>query len=85
MGLNLNKTVIFLDLPTKINNPKYKEIDVVPLEVSIRKEIGDIIDIDDFTLSLINSLSYAEVDLSKYIFNIGKSDFYGVKYILDMM
>ena len=84
-SFGLNKPVIFLDLPKKINNPKYKEIDVVPLEVSVREDIGVIVSVDDLTPSLINSLSDTKVDSSKYIFNIGRSDFYGVKYILDMI
>lgn len=36
----LNKPVIFCDTPAKINNPHYQDIDLVPLEVSIREEIG---------------------------------------------
>jgi hypothetical protein len=83
-SFGLKKPVIFIDLPKKINNPKYKEIDVVPLEVSIREEIGVIVSTDDLTPSLINSLTYIKVDPSKYIFNIGKSDIYGVKYILNL-
>ena len=84
-SFGLNKPVIFLDLPKKVNNPRYKEINVVPLEASVREDIGVIVSIDDLTSSLINSLTYKEVDLNKYIFNIGRSDFYGVKYILDMV
>ena len=83
-SFGLKKPVIFIDLPKKINNPKYQEIDVVPLEVSIREEIGVIVSIDDLTPSLINSLTYIKVDPSKYVFNIGKSDFYGVQYILNL-
>ena len=84
-SFGLNKPVIFLDLPKKINNLKYKDIDAVPLEVSVREDIGVIVSVDNLTPSLISSLSYGKVDSSKYVFNIGKSDFYGVKYILDMM
>jgi CDP-glycerol glycerophosphotransferase (TagB/SpsB family) len=84
-SFGLNKPVIFLDLPKKINNPKYKEIDAVPLEVSVREDIGVIVSVDNLSPSLISSLFYGKVDSSKYVFNIGKSDFYGVKYILDMM
>ena len=84
-SLGLKKPVVFIDLPKKINNERYKEIKLVPLEVYIREEIGVIVSIDDLTSSLINSLTYKEVDLNKYIFNIGRSDFYGVKYILDMV
>ena len=84
-SFGLNKPVIFLDLPKKINNLRYKEIDVVPLEVSIREDIGVIVSIDDLSYSLISSLSYTKVDASKYVFNIGKSNFYGVQYILGIM
>ena len=84
-SFGLKKPVIFLDLPKKINNPNYKEIDEVPLEVSIRDEIGVVVNIDEITISLINSLPYGKVDPKKYVFNIGKSDFYGVKYILDII
>ena len=84
-SFGLNKPVIFLDLPKKINNPRYKEINVVPLEASVREDIGVIVSIDNLTSSLISTLSYTEVDPSKYVFNIGKSDFYGVQYILDMV
>ena len=83
-SFGLNKPVIFLDLPKKINNPLYKDINITPLEVSVRKEIGAVVNIDDITPSLIASLPYGQIDPNKYVFNIGKSDFYGVKYILNM-
>mgnify|MGYP000365500401 FL=1 len=83
-SFGLNKPVLFLDLPKKINNPLYTEIDATPLEVSVREDIGVIVSVDDIAPSLINSLPYGKVDPKKYVFNIGKSDFYGVKYILDM-
>ena len=52
--------------------------------VWIRDKIGVTVGINDITHSLINALSYTPLDLTKYIFNIGKSDYYGVKYILDL-
>ena len=36
----LEKPVIFCDLPRKINNRNYKEIDIEPIEISIRSKIG---------------------------------------------
>jgi len=84
-SLGLKKPVVFIDVPKKINNPKYNEIDLTPLEVLIRNDIGTIIGADKLSSSLINSLTYNEIDPNKYIFNIGKSDYYGVKYILDMI
>ena len=40
----LNKPVIFCDIPRKVNNPNYQEIEIEPLEVSIREKIGAIWD-----------------------------------------
>ena len=83
-SFGLKKPVIFLDLPKKVNNPMYTEINITPLEVLVREEIGVIVSVDQITVSLINSLPYGQINPEKYVFNIGKSDFYGVKYILDM-
>ena len=63
----------------------YREIDIIPLEISIREDIGVVIGVDQLTTSLINSLPYGQINPEEYVFNIGKSDFYGVKYILDMI
>ena len=84
-SLGLNKPVVFLDLPKKINNPNYKNIDLIPLEVEIRNKIGIIVGIDEINHSLLSSLKYIPLDINKYIFNIGKSDYYGAKYILDLV
>ena len=40
----LEKPVIFCDVPRKVNNPDYQEIDQEPIEVSIREKIGTIWD-----------------------------------------
>lgn len=84
-SFGLNKPVIFLDLPKKINNPFYEEINIIPLEVSIRNEIGIVASIEQITSLLIDSLPYGQIDPEKYVFNVGKSDYYGVKYILDLL
>ena len=83
-SFGLSKPVIFLDLPKKINNPKYKEINIIPLEISVRENIGVIVSVDELTSSLVRNLSYTIVNSSEYIFNIGKSDSLGVQYILDL-
>jgi hypothetical protein len=83
-SLGLKKPVLFLDLPKKINNLKYEDIEIVPLEVLIRDKIGITVGINDINQSLIETLTYKSEDLSEYIFNIGESDYYGVKYILDL-
>ena len=84
-SFGLKKPVISLDLPKKVNNPMYKEIDIIPFEVSVREDIGVVVSVDQITPSLINSLPYGQVNPEKYVFNIGKSDLFGVQYILDIL
>lgn len=43
----LGRPVLYVDTPRKINNPEYEKIDRVPLEESIRTEIGDLLAPDE--------------------------------------
>jgi hypothetical protein len=43
-AFGLGKPVLFIDGPRKINNPRYQEIGVEPLEVTCRDTIGAILD-----------------------------------------
>ena len=81
----LKKPVIFLDLPKKINNPNYKDINIEPFEVSIRKKIGYVVKLSELSSSLINSISSIKVDIKEQVFNIGKSDYYGAKHIIKIL
>ena len=74
-----------MDLPKKIKNDKYKEIDIEPLEISIRNKIGVVSAIEDIDKSLISSLCSITIDPNEYVFNIGKSKKIAVKYILDTL
>lgn len=42
-AFGLQKPVIFIDLPRKVNNPDYQRLGLEPLEVSIRESIGEVI------------------------------------------
>ena len=53
-GLGLLKPVLYIDVPKKNLNPEYKKIDITPIEVTIRNEIGRVIDIND--LCSINAI-----------------------------
>lgn len=46
-AFGLNKPVVFIDVPRKINNPDYENINIEPFEVSIRNKIGTVVSIDD--------------------------------------
>ena len=84
-ALGLGKPILYLDLPKKIKNDKYKEIDIEPLEISIRNKIGVVSAIEDIDKSLISSLCSITIDPNEYVFNIGKSKKIAVKYILDTL
>ncbi len=42
----LERPVLFVDTPRKINNPEYEKVDLPPMEATIRMEIGDVIAVD---------------------------------------
>ena len=42
-AFGLERPVLFVDVPRKINNPDYTDVACQPLEVSIRSRIGDVI------------------------------------------
>ena len=82
----LNKLVIFCDVPRKVNNLNYQDIEIEPIEVSIRKEIGVIWD----GLSSVGELvkhceQKRKTDSNKlinqYVFNVGRSDDVFFSYI----
>ena len=88
----LDRPVIFVDVPKKINNPDFEDIRCEPIEISIRTEIGDVISPNqlDELPKKINSLfenlekfrkRIHEVRL-KTVFNIGRSRIIGAKHIV---
>ena len=71
------KPIIFCDIPRKINNPNYKKIGIIPLEILIRDKIGIIWDgIEPISKSLKKCIKIKNIDTyaDKIIFNIGNSD-----------
>jgi YidC/Oxa1 family membrane protein insertase len=46
-AFGLERPVLFIDTPRKVNNPEYERLGLVPLEVSIRREIGAVIEPGD--------------------------------------
>ena len=79
-ALGFKKPVIFCSVPKKINNPKYLDLDLVPLEVSIRNEIGTIWDtkssIEQAIIECKNKSDHSKFDsmTKKYVYNLKKSD-----------
>jgi len=53
-AFGLNKPVLFIDVPKKINNHDYKELDIEPFEDMVRNNIGKVIKSDDLLFSVKN-------------------------------
>ena len=86
------KPVLFVDTPMKIMNPEYKKISVEPINIWSRKEIGEVISIDeckniDKTVEkmLKESSKYSEKIkklVNDTVYNIGHSAEVGANYII---
>jgi YidC/Oxa1 family membrane protein insertase len=81
-ALALQKPVLFVDVPKKINNPDYLVHHIEPLEVSIRDEIGKVISEEklsdiliyvDGLLNKIHQTNKISLLRNKYIYNFGQS------------
>ena len=89
-ALGLGKPVVFIDVPRKVNNPDYTALDLEPIEVSIREQIGAIVHFSKLE-SLPNVLHEsiaAATDSSNYtrlrnqlVFNIGTQDEVGAQFL----
>ena len=82
-AFGLEKPVLFIDLPRKVNNPDYYKIPLEPFEARIRSEIGTVID----PAKLEDLLSFEARPLrsnfaSDYVFNLRNSDSVGANEIL---
>ena len=85
------KPVLFIDLPRKVNNPEYLELDIEPIEVSVRNEIGEVLElknIDCVPTAINNLISTAQQQIENIIasrdirvFNQGTSASVGAKFI----
>ena len=49
-AFTLERPVLFIDVPKKIHNPDYEKLPEIPLEISIRDKIGEIISLSDIQL-----------------------------------
>lgn len=77
-AFGLNKPVLFVDVPRKINNQNYENLNLLPLEVEVREMLGGIIACDstdnlESSFSRLVANGSIKVKQSEYAFNIGKS------------
>ena len=89
-AFGLSKPVLFIDVPRKINNPDYKEIDVEPIEIFIRGKIGDVIKLDEIsninkTIEKVSKVKIDKEKLTKHVFKLQTSSFYGCEKLKEIL
>ncbi|HEX2221948.1 MAG TPA: CDP-glycerol glycerophosphotransferase family protein [Candidatus Limnocylindria bacterium] len=90
-AFGLERPVLFIDTPRKVNNPEYERIGRVPLEVSVRREIGAVIDPADLgaTVDWIQRLSMERDAFrerlrevrDRSVYNLGRSAVVGAAHV----
>lgn len=91
-AFGLEKPVVFMDVPRKVNNPDYQQLDLVPLEVSLREQIGAVVSPDDLgrlgavlAAVLKDSPDERRARLAalrdRHVFNAGQSDQVGARML----
>jgi len=94
-ALGTERPVLFIDSPIKIRNQKYEELEIEPLELAIRREVGvrlspkNIGELTTVVSELItNSEEYRKIIKKfrdKYVFNFGCSSERGAYYIMKLV
>ena len=59
-AFGLNRPVIFVDVPRKINNPDYEELGIEPFEAFIREKIGIIVSDNDYASKILSNVVIPE-------------------------
>ena len=87
------KPVLYIDIPKKVNNPDYKNLEIIPIEEKIRTQIGVIVSplelsnlsskIESLCLNNDQNKKKIEAIREETVFNLGKSEKYGAKYLLE--
>lgn len=93
-AFGLERPVLFVDVPRKINNPDHTLLDAVPLEVAIREEIGSVLPPDRLNQvpAMIATLHRGSKAISerardhrkKWIYNAGRSGIRGAEIIVEL-
>ena len=89
------KPVLFINTPMKIMNPEYEKIDVIPLNIMLRDEIGcslNLDELDNINVTIEDMLQKSEeyyekigAFVNEYVYNHGMSAEVGAKYIVTQL
>ncbi len=94
-AFGLERPVLFVDVPRKVNNPEYERLGSPPIEARIREEIGAILDPAALAEAprLVTALCARPGDFAlriraargKWIYNVGRSGEVGGDYVVDLV
>ncbi len=94
-ALGLERPVLFVDVPRKVNNPDYARIGLEPIEVFGRKQIGCVITTRELAnlqphLDTLRADSAARVVAirefrERWVFNVGRSAEVGAEALLQLL
>ena len=86
-AFGLEKPIIFIDIPPRVRNPNWREIQSEPLEMSIREKVGRVIcpsKLDELPSSISQLLNEDQVSSSlikslreEFIYNLSRSEITG--------
>ena len=90
-ALGTERPVLFLDVPVKIKNEKYRDLNIEPLELATRTKIGVIVKPEELAtvpsvisqlISTARQYKNAIIELrEQYLFHFGKSAEIGANYV----
>jgi len=80
-SFGLERPVIFIDTPRKVNNKRYKELKAIPIEVSIRNKIGVILNPKDLNKIniIVQQILLKSKSLKNKIKNIRKKNVFNYR------
>lgn len=94
-GLGTSKPVVFIDTPRKVNNPEYEKLMAVPVEVSLREELGEIVSpesletLPEVINTILQNLSLKTEQIEtlreKTVYNLGQADKVGAEELLKLL
>ena len=89
------RPVLFLDVPAKIRNPKWRELGIEPIELSLRQEVGMVVALEEVNVvpQAIKELVASQCAYKKrlaglrnqHVYNFGKSSDIGAEYIVNIV
>ncbi len=92
-AFGLEKPVLFIDVPRKVNNPDYAALNIQPFEVTIRERLGGVLAVEDVAQvgTAVEGLMRERTAESlaalraQSVFNVGASDRKGAEQLLALL